>query len=257
MNGHEEFRSLPGSGPGSLLGSLSLGLGAPAELAGAAVVGAARAHGARSVVVADAVVVVDTVEHERRSGVGLGAVPDLDVLSALMCLPLDAAVAVADLGVVVRQVLSTAPLGCVDRLDGGARVRRRYRPAATVPLVVLRAASWRVGLRRAWAFEPFAARVVLLSRAPRSVPDIAWEADVAGTGLWIRHPDTAVRGVGDVGGVEEVVAPAPFVRRYVKPAGWRFAEHAYAAWLTQQLTHHHNHHQDRPLGGDQGGGGHD
>jgi hypothetical protein len=60
----------------------------------------------------------------------------------------------------------------------------------------------------------------------RRVADIAWEADVDGTGLWITHPG---------GDIEEVVAPTRWVERYVNPAGWRFAEHAYAAWL----THHH------------------
>jgi hypothetical protein len=189
------------------------------QVAATAVPCAARASG----VSADAVVTVDRAEHARRTAVGLGAVPDYSTLYALMCLPVDAAVPVADLGDVVRRVLSKAPSGCVDWLDGGTRVRRRYVPAATAPLVVVRGATWRPALRRAAAFEPFATRVVLLTRPPRRVDDIAWEADVDGAGLWIAHPG---------GDVEEIVAPAPWVEHYVKPAGWRFAEHAYAAWLS-------------------------
>jgi hypothetical protein len=139
-----------------------------------------------------------------------------------MCLPLDAAVPVADLGDVVRRVLGKAPPGCVDWLERGTLVRRRHVPAAAVPLVVVRATRWRPALRRAAVFYQFATRVVVLSRPPRRVADIAWEADVDGTGLWITHPG---------GEVEEIVAPAPYVERYVNAAGWRFAEHAYAAWL--------------------------
>lgn len=190
---------------------------------------------------ADAVVAVNAAEHARRVAAGLGAVPDHDKLSALMCLPLHAAVPVADLGDVVRRQLGRAPVGCVEWLDDDgaptldwvgdacapAWVRRRFVPAASVPMVVVRGATWRPALRRAAAFYPFAARVVLLARPPRRLADIAWEADVDGTGLWITHRT----GAGDRA-VEEVVAPAPYVERYVKPAGWRFAERAYAAWLT-------------------------
>ncbi len=191
------------------------------EVAAVAVPGAARVSGAR----ADAVVAVNAAEHARRAAAGLGAVPDVSVLQALMCLPLHAEIPVADLGDVVRRLLGKAPAGCIDWLDGGSRVRRLYTPAATVPLVVVRGATWRPALRRAAAFEPFATRVVLLTRPPRRVADIAWEADVDGAGLWITHPG------GRAGEIEEIVAPAPWVERYVKPAGWRFAEYAYAAWL--------------------------
>lgn len=193
------------------------------EVAAVAVPAAARVSGAR----ADAVVAVDAAEHARRVAAGLGAVPDYSTLYALMCLPFDAAVPVADLGGVVRRILSRAPSGCVDWLDGHSRVRRRYVPAATVPLIVARGATWRPALRRAAAFEPFAARVVLLTRPPRRVADIAWEADVDGVGLWINHPG---------GDIDEIVAPAPYVEHYIKPAGWRFAEYAYGAWLAHNTT---------------------
>jgi len=189
------------------------------EAAAVAVPDAARVSGAR----ADAMVTINPAEHARRVAAGLGAVPDDSTMHALMCLPLGAAVPVADLGEVVRRLLSKAPPGCVDWLDNRTRVERRFVPAASVRLVVVRGATWRPALRRAAAFEPFATRVVLLTRPPRRVADIAWEADIDGTGLWITHPG---------GDVEEIVAPAPYVQHYIKPAGWRFAEHAYAAWLT-------------------------
>ena len=115
------------------------------EIVATAVTGAARVTGAR----ADAVVVVDPAEHARRVAVGLGAVPDYSTLYALGCLPIGAAVAVADLGDVTRRLLGKAPVGCVDWLDAGTHVRRTYVPASTAPLVVVRAANWRPALRAA------------------------------------------------------------------------------------------------------------
>jgi hypothetical protein len=190
----------------------------PLEVIIAAIPGAARVGSIR----ADALISVDPVEHGRRRAADLGAVPDLSVLHALMCLPLGAAVPVTDLGEGVRRLLNRAPRGCVDWSADRSRVWRSFVPAARVSLVVVRSANWRPGLRRAAVFEPFAPRVVLLTRAPRRPDDIAWEADVDRAGLWISRP----------GGIEEIVPAAPHVQRYVKPAGWRFAERAYAAWLT-------------------------
>ena len=189
-------------------------------LLAAAVPRAAEVSGGRG----DAVVRLDLVEHHRRRAAGLGAVTDLSVLNALMNLPLNAAVPCADLGPSTRTLLDRAPAGCLQWPQGGQQVRRLVRPVARIPLVIVPAKTWRPGLRRAAAFEPFATRVVLLAQAPRrgGVESIAWEADVAGVGLWITIPD---------GPPQEIVAPQRWVEHYVKPAGWRFTERAYAAWL--------------------------
>jgi hypothetical protein len=183
------------------------------------VAGAARVAGAK----ADAVVDIDRAEHLRRARCGLGGVETLGLLDALMCVPHGEPIPVVDLGEVALWHLRRAPEGCVQWLAGGRAVRRLLVPVASVPLVVVRAAGWRTGLRRAAAFEPFARRVVLLPRAGRELGGYAWEADAAGTGLWVTGPD---------GGVDEVVAPGEFVPRYVRPARWRFTERAYIAWLS-------------------------
>lgn len=209
----------------------------PAALAVAAVKSAARVAGA----VADAVLVVDDVEAARRIRFGLRGVSDLGLLDALMCLPVGAPVAVDDLSPVSRSRLRAAPAGCVEWLAGGTRVRRLLTPALTVDLVVVRAGTWRAGLLRAAAFEPFATRVVLLPCEPRTLRDIAWQADAAGIGLWIgqadedRPMDTPAAEAG-TGEVVQVVGPAPFVRRYVKPAGWRFTERAYTTWTATRAN---------------------
>ena len=187
-----------------------------AELVTSAIPSGARVSGAT----AGAVVRIDAVEHRRRAG--LAGVDDLGLLDALMDLPIGAEVPVYHIGAVARAHLRASPPGCVDWLAAGAVVRRLLVPAATVELIVVRTDRWPRGLARAAAFEPFATRVVLLQCQPRAVADIAWEADAAGVGLWLRQTD---------GEITEIVPPAPFVRRYVKPAGWRFTERAYTAWV--------------------------
>lgn len=199
----------------------------------AAIEGAARVAGG----VADAVLAVDAVEAARRRDVGTGGVGDLALLDTLMCLPVGCPVATDDLTALSRARLRAAPPGCVEWLDEAAVVVRWLVPAVNVELVVVRSATWRAGLLRASAFEPFATRVVLLDRPPRALHQAAWEADAAGVGLWLSTAGTATGCEAEtLGEVQQVVAPAPFVRRYVKPAGWRFTERAYAAWAAADVA---------------------
>lgn len=181
------------------------------------VTGAARAAG----VVADAVVVVDPREHERRAANGLGAVTSLEVLDALMCLPLGVAVTARDLGQRARSSLVAAPRGMVEWAPDLSWVRRLGVPAAEVALVVVSASRWAAGLRRAAAFGPFAPRVVVLDRLPREWPAPALDAVAAGVGVWVR----------DEGDTVEMVAPAAYRPRVAKAAKWRFAERAYETWI--------------------------
>jgi len=178
----------------------------------------ARVSGA----IADALVSVDADEHSRRGAWGLGGVEQLGLLDALMCLPTGVPVPVADLGEIGRWHLRGAPAGCVEWLPDGL-VRRLLVPVCSVQLVLVRATSWRSALRRAAEFEPFASRVVLLERPARKLADVQWEADAAGVGLWVQQPD---------GQISELVPPEGFVRRFVKPGGWRFTERAYTAWIS-------------------------
>ena len=66
---------------------------------------------------------------------------------------------------------------------------------------------------------PFAQRVVVLDKV--AAPLLLWEAQVTGVGVWAIEDGRLV----------EECSPEPFKRLYWKPAGWRFAERAYAAWL--------------------------
>jgi hypothetical protein len=183
------------------------------------VAGGARVTGA----VADAIIELDVDEHARRTASGLWGVEDLALLDALLCLPFGACVPAGDIGAARAAAIERAPVGCVEWSDDHTSVRRVLTPVANVTLVVVHGATWRNGLRRASAFEPFARRVVLLghlSQLPEAGP---LEADALGIGVWARDAD---------GSITELVKPAPWRQRYVKPAGWRFRERAYAAWVT-------------------------
>lgn len=179
---------------------------------------AARVSGGRG----HARVLVDHAEHRRRAAFGLSAVVDLTLLDALLGLPAGEQVSWADLDAEAARRLRKAPEGVLECTSGG--VRRLLAPAATVSLVVVPALSWRSGLRRAAAFQPFAARVVLVDVPPG--PDLLWEADVLGVGVWRdRSPDPP----------EELLPPAPWRCVQVKAAGWRFRERAYGTWFNAQV----------------------
>jgi hypothetical protein len=173
--------------------------------------GAARVSGGRG----DALVDLHEAEHRRRSAVGLCAVTDLGLLDRLLALPSDEVVRWDDLSQDDARRLRAAPEGVVECTLLG--VRRVLSYPVSVPLVLVRSRSWRRGLQRASAFEPFAQRVLILEGTHRDLRQLTWEADVTGVGVWIQD-DSAIR---------VVVSPAPWRQLYVKAAAWRFRERAY------------------------------
>jgi hypothetical protein len=164
---------------------------------------------------ADALVLLDGDESERRAAAGLGSVMSLAVLDALMSLPLGCEISLEDLNKREDRILRHAPTGCIDFSSGA--VTRALRVPATVAAAVVRGTRWRAALRRAATFSPFTQRIVVLPATPSVA--IALEAQVAGVGIWV---------VGEAG-FAEFLAPEPFVPMYFKAAGWRFAENAYQA----------------------------
>jgi hypothetical protein len=167
--------------------------------------------------VGDAVVACDHAEQARRRDVGLGAVTSTWLLDALMTLPAGAPVRVADLSEEVWGCISGAPKGVV-LIDGGW-VTRLLSPPLTVVGAVVHGTGWRRPLQRAGRFTPFAQRLLVLEKTPPS--EMIWEAQVAGVGVWTFKNAR----------LEEICPPAPFRQLYWKPAGWGFAERAYAASL--------------------------
>lgn len=175
------------------------------RVAGGAVVAGARG---------DAWLRVAGPEHARRGG---RSCTDLALLDVLGRLPLHRPVPTARLTDRERAVLLTAPAWTVE--SGPAHIERVARPPVTVGLVTCEGGAWRVLLRRAAAFRYFAPAAVLLPRLPARRPETAWEADVAGVGVYVRDGDA----------IREVLAPVtPGYPR--KAAHWRFEERAYRAW---------------------------
>jgi hypothetical protein len=168
--------------------------------------------------VGDALVACDHLEQTRRGEAGLGAVTSLWLLDAVMSLPSGVPVRASDLSESTWEYLRVAPDGVV-AIDAGW-VTRVLSPPLTVVAAVVRGAGWRRPLQLVGQFTPFAQRVVVLDKMPP--PRLVWEAQVTGVGVWSIEDGRPV----------EVCAPEPFKRRYWKPAGWRFAERAYAASLT-------------------------
>jgi hypothetical protein len=176
-------------------------------------------RGARSTgSVADALVLHDADEQARRVASCLGAVPSLALLDTLLNLPVGVPTRRDDVSPYSRELLWRAPLGVVE-LDG-LWVTRLLTPPLTVVAAVVRSVPWRRAIQRAGRFAPFAQRIMVFDVVPS--PELTWEANAVGVGVWA---------IVD-GKTHELCRPAPFVRAYWKAAGWRFAEHAYATWLT-------------------------
>lgn len=167
--------------------------------------------------VGDAVVACDHAEQARRRDAGLGAVTSLWLLNAVMTLPAGAPVRVADLSEEVWACVRVAPKGVV--VIDGRWVTRLLSPPLTVVGAVVHGTGWRRPLQRAGRFTPFAQRLLVLEKTPPS--GMIWEAQVAGVGVWTLQDAR----------LEEICPPAPFRQLYWKPAGWGFAERAYAASL--------------------------
>lgn len=180
-----------------------------------AVRGGARVSGGRG----DALLVIDRHEHARRHAAGIGAVTDTWLLHRLLTLPSDELVRWVDLSDADVHRLRRAHPAVVETSAAG--VRRRLRSPVDVRLVVVRGRRWRTGLQTASAFEAFAQCVLWLPTPPREIANVLWEAQLIGIGVWAGSSDEPA----------QLLAPAPWRRRYVKGATWRFAERAYAAWL--------------------------
>lgn len=169
---------------------------------------------------ADALVVADGSEHDRRAACGLADVTSLGLLDAVMNLPLSAPVRTRDVSGEMLARLVAAPAGVIELEDGW--VTRLLTPPLTVVAAIVRGTGWRRPVSRVSRFAPFAQQIVIVDREPARGSSVIWEAQLAGVGVWVFAD----------GRVTELVAPEPFTRRYWKPAGWRFAERAYRAQVT-------------------------
>ena len=190
-----------------------IGPGRLTEVPGGAVTATARA---------DALVSFDEAEVSRRVGLGCVPVTSLGALDALLNLPLRHPVRIEDLSAREERTLRALPSGCVE--FGSGHVTRHLQPPLTVVATIVTASRWLMGRRRVAAFFPFAQQIVVLPHAPSA--SVALEAEFLGVGIWVAND-----------GERSVCVPsAPFVRRYVKAAGWRFSESSLRSAHAQGLV---------------------
>jgi hypothetical protein len=177
--------------------------------------GGAQAAG----VTADALVLVDSDEHARRTRAGLAGVTSIGLLDAVLNFPLHTPVRICDIGQETVAAVRRAPAGVFHH--DGTSITRLLSPPVTVVAALVTGVSWRHMMAEVGSFVPFCQQVMVLERVPRMLGSLAWEARLAGVGVW----------VDDGAEVVEVLQPQVFQRRRWKPAGWRFQERAYATWL--------------------------
>jgi hypothetical protein len=158
---------------------------------------------------------LDHAEVARRQEHQLGALTDMDVLDALMGLPVGIPVE--------RSSLTKAELALVDRSPAGVvehRGEQLIRLAAaplSVQSAVVAAKNWKTGLKQAGRFAPFCVRAMLLPAVPADVEDLQAQASFYGVGV----------GVSVDGQMQLLVEPATYARTRHTPAQWWFAEEAW------------------------------
>ncbi|MFI9411362.1 hypothetical protein [Nocardia gamkensis] len=155
---------------------------------------------------------LDTAEISRRQAAGLAAVTQMDLLDALMGLPVNFPVAVADLTDHERRLLRRAPAGVLD--SGGSYYTRRAVAPLAAQFAVVASRSWKDGLRSAGQFAPFCSRAMLLRSVPDDLAEARAQASFFGIGIC----------VFDSNGLRMLVDPQPYVRQRFSCGQWWFAE---------------------------------
>jgi hypothetical protein len=157
----------------------------------------------------------DRAEVARRRACPIDPLTELDVLDALMGLPVGLAVPLSELTDAERLLVGRAPASAVER-HGGQIVRLAAAPVS-VQLAVVAAKDWHVGLDRASRLAPFCTRAMLLPAQPEDLSDVQVQASFYGVGVYVLSQRQ----------LRTLVEPRPYVRMRHTPAHWWFAEEVY------------------------------
>ncbi|MET8871956.1 hypothetical protein [Nocardia sp. NPDC004604] len=112
----------------------------------------------------------------------------MDVLDALMGLPIAMPIDLASLTERERHALPRIPDGTVDE-SAGTIVRRVVAPLI-VDFALVPARNWKTGLRKAGAFAPFCARAITWRPCPPDLDDTMMQATFSGIGTYTGHTAT-------------------------------------------------------------------
>lgn len=157
----------------------------------------------------------DQAEVARRRAHGVGSFTEIEILDALMGLPIGLSISWNELTNAERSLLDRAPSGAIERRSGQI-VRRAVAPVSVL-FAVVAANDWHAGLRRAGQFAPFCTRAMLLPTLPADWEDARTQASYFGIGVCL-FVDAQLR---------MLVTPRAYVRKRHTPAQWWFAEEAY------------------------------
>lgn len=165
---------------------------------------------------------IDEAEHQRRQAAGIGPVTGYGFggLDHLMALPAGLPVPLLRLTPAQRLYVLRAPAG-ICTVEDDEVTRHAIRPCRVTLATVRFATACKTALESASRFAPFCARRVVIQRRTRWTETLA-EFDFYGIGVSLEH---------SAGGLETLVDPAPWRPMRHTPAGWWFAERAYAAYL--------------------------
>jgi len=168
-------------------------------------------------------VVVDKQELARRNEVGLGAVRNRSLLTALGSLPLGYAIEWTSIDPAQWPILDAAPRGVLSTTE--LRVTRLWQPAIAVTGVLKVSASWEAG-SRVGLFNPDAPTVAVLRGVPRRLDSVLHEASRFGIGV-------ALAAENDVLRLVQLPKPRPH-RQTVRH--WRFLEDVFHGWQAHQAS---------------------
>ncbi|MBP5888688.1 MULTISPECIES: hypothetical protein [Streptomyces] len=166
---------------------------------------------------------IDHAEHTRRQAADLGHIRDSHcaLLDTFMALPPGIPVHHDDLTARQQNDVRRAPAGILD-LTLGIVTRHAIRPCR-VDIATVHASCTRDSIGRATSYAPFCTRVVVTPTPPRRKYLLS-EANYWGVGVFLDHGD---------GEPETLVEPSPWRPKRHTPAAWRFAEAAYASYLSR------------------------
>lgn len=170
---------------------------------------------------------IDPSEHARRQKAGIGPVTGhgFGGLDHLMAFPDGIPVPLNELTLKQRAYIRKTP-AAICTVTNKHVTRHAIRPCRVTLATVESATACKTSLGSASRFAPFCARAVRVSRRPR-MEETLIEFDFYGIGILLQLPD---------GTVETLVTPRPWVPKRHTPAGWWFAERAYAAYLDHTRT---------------------
>lgn len=171
---------------------------------------------------------IDQAEHQRRQNTGTmhGTGHGFGGLDHLMALPAGLPVPLKELTPAQQKYVRSAPTGILT-VDDGHVTRHVIRPCRVALATVRSRHATKLSLDSASRFAPFCNRTVIIERHHPRMDGNLFEFSFYGIGVDLQHPD---------GTTENLVPARPWKPMRHTPAGWWFAERAYAAYLTHTLT---------------------